>query len=347
MRTVKVGILGSGFAADFHARAYAEIAGAEVVAVSSKTKAHADEFAKRHGVRKVYSGDSAVEKMSRDREVDAIDVNLPNYMHRDAVVLGAENGKHVILEKPMAINVEEAREMLDAVERHHVLHGYAENQIFSPHVERVLEMVRNGSLGDVLWVRSREAHFGPHSAWFWDPKLAGGGVLMDMGCHSVEVARKIIGKNPVDVFCWGATLLHRIEAEDNSLILVRYEGGGIGQSENSWAARGGLDIRFEVHGTEGAAFVDVTRESGIRVFSLAPEEKISYIVEKAEAKRGWMYPTWREHETFGYLSELRHFVECFGRGEMPKENLRDGYEVNAILDAGYRSMRSGKWEKMG
>jgi len=209
-----------------------------------------------------------------------------------------------------------------------------------------MEFIKRGAIGEILWVRSREAHFGPHSAWFWDPELSGGGVLMDMGCHSVEVARKVIERKPIEVFCWGATLYHQTKAEDSSLIIVRYELGRVGHSENSWTAHGGLDIRFEVYGTEGAIFVDVTRESGVRMFTVASEDKMGYIVEKAEAKRGWMFPTWREHETLGYLFELRHFLECFAKGEMPKENIEDGYVVNAILDAGYSSMKSGKWEKV-
>lgn len=343
---MKLAILGAGFAASFHAMALKEISGVEIVAVGSKTQAHAERFAKRWGIPKVFYGDQAIEKVASDHDVEAVDVTLPNFLHRDAVIAAAENGKNVIVEKPLARTKREAKEMLDAVERHGVLHGYAENQLFTPKMERSLEMFNKGAIGDILWVRSRESHFGPHSAWFWDPELSGGGVLMDMGCHSVEVDRKIVGKVPVEAFCWGATLHHHTKAEDNSLIIVRYEGGKIGQSENSWTAHGGLDIRFEVYGTDGAAFIDITRETGIKVFTVAPEEKVGYVVEKAEAKKGWMFPIWREHQVYGYLSELQHFIECFREGQCPEENVRDGYVVNAILEAGYASMKSGRWEKI-
>lgn len=167
---------------------------------------------------------------------------------------------------------------------------------------------------------------------------------MDMGYHSVEVARYLISGKPLEANAWGATLVHDTEAEDNSIALVKYKGGKLGQSENSWAAHGGLDLRFEIYGSDGAIFIDTTRETGIKVFTVAREEKVGYIVEKAEAERGWMYLIWREHELYGYLSELRHFILSIQRGEKPRETFKDVYIVNCILDACYKSMNSGKWE---
>ncbi len=350
MARVRLGVLGSGFVVStFHLPSLREVPGAEVVAVGGRRQGPVEELVRSFGVRRGYWGDSFVEKLCRDPEIDTVLICLPNFLHLEATRLAAENGKNVVCEKPLGRTAEEAREMLGLVERHRVLHGYAENQVFAPHITRVKELIERGALGRVFWVRTREAHFGPHSDWFWDPALSGGGSLLDMGCHSVEVARYLIGDEPLQVMGWGATLVHgaRTRAEDNSLAIVRYRGGQIGQSENSWAAHGGLDLRYEVYGSEGAAFIDTTRETGIRVFTVAAEEKVGYVVEKAEVARGWMYPIWREHELYGYLAELRHFVEAIGRGEMPRETYRDGYIVNKILDAAYSSMKSGAWETIG
>jgi len=347
MRKVNVGVLGYGFVQEtFHLPSYKEIAEANVLAIAGRRKKRAEEVARKFGVKKVYSGDDFIEKACSDPEIDVIDIGLPNFLHRKAAEIAAENGKHIICEKPLARSVDDAKAMLDAVERYGVINCYAENQVFFPQTVRVKEMIENGAIGRVFWVRSREAHFGPHSAWFWNPELAGGGALMDMGCHSVEVARYMIGKKPVEASAWSATLVHDTKAEDNSVALVRYEGGELGQAENSWAAHGGLDLRFEIYGSDGAIFIDTTRETGIRVFTVAPEEKVGYVVEKAEAKRGWMYPIWREHELYGYLPELQHFISCIGRDEKPRETFRDGYIVNCILDACYRSVKAGKWEKI-
>ena len=345
MKKLNIGLLGYGFVQkEFHVPSYKEIAEANIVAVGGRTESAVKEFANTFGIKTAYSGDDFVERLCKDSEVDVVDIGIPNFLHKKAVVLAAENGKHVICEKPLARNVEEAKAMLRAVEKAGVIHCYAENQVFMPHITKVKELISKGSIGNVFWIRSREAHFGPHSRWFWDPDLAGGGVLMDMGCHSVEVARYLIGKKPVEAYAWGATLVHKTMAEDNSLALVKYEEGKLGQSENSWAAHGGLDLRYEVYGSDGAFFVNPTRETGISVFTVASEDKVGYMVEKAETKKGWMHPIWREHELYGYLFELQHFVSCILKDEKPKETFEDGYNVNCVLDACYGSMKSGKWE---
>ena len=344
-KKVNVGILGYGFVqSTFHMPCYKEISTANVVAVGGRKKEVAEEFANTWGIKKIYSGEDFVEKLCADPEVEVADIGLPNFLHKKAAVLATENGKHVICEKPLALSANEAKAMLDVVEKGGVIHCYAENQVFVPHITRAKEMIKKGAIGDVFWVRSREAHFGPHSAWFWNPELAGGGVLMDMGCHSVEVARYLIDKKPTEAYAWGTTLVHNTKAEDNSLALVKYEGNELGQSENSWAAHGGLDLRFEIYGSDGAFFIDPARETGVKVFTVAPEEKVGYIVEKAEAKKGWMYPIWREHEVYGFLFELQHFISCILEGGMPRETFKDGYLVNCILDACYKSMQSKKWE---
>jgi predicted dehydrogenase len=345
MRKVNIGILGYGFVqSTFHMPCYKEIPNANVVAVGGRRKETAEEFANLWGIRKSYSGDDFIRKLCTDPKIEVVDIGLPNFLHEEAATLAAENGKHVICEKPLARNSDEAKTMVNAVKKAGVIHCYAENQIFIPQVARAKKIIEKGAIGDVFWVRSREAHFGPHSAWFWEPNLAGGGVLMDMGCHSIEIARYIIDKKPKEAFAWGATLIHVTEAEDNSLALVRYEENKLTQSENSWAARGGLDRLFEVYGSDGAIFIDPIREIGIKVFTVAPEQKVGYVVEKAEVKKGWLYPIWREHEIHGFLFELQHFISCILKGEMPIETFENGYIVNCMLDSCYRSMKSRKWE---
>ena len=128
---------------------------------------------------------------------------------------------------------------------------------------------RAGAIGDVLWVRSRETHPGPHSAWFWDADQAGGGCIVDLGCHCIEIIRSYVGKGnrPVEVMCWSDTLVHPIEAEDNAIALIRFESGAIGQFEVSWTFRGGMDLRDEVAGTEGTIWTNHFLRTGFEMFS--------------------------------------------------------------------------------
>jgi predicted dehydrogenase len=345
-RLPKIGVLGTGFVTDvFHMRCFRQL-GAEVVAVGARVETSGKEFASKWGIRKVYSGEASIDELCRDAEVDFVDIALPNHLHARAAIAAAENGKAIACEKPLARSVQEAQRMVAAVQRHNVPNFYAENHVFIPQVEKLKQIIDQGVIGKVFWVRSREAHFGPHSKWFWDPELAGGGVLMDMGCHSVEVARRLISDDPTEVFAWQGTLVHKTTAEDNGLILVRYSQGQMGQSENSWSAHGGLDIRFEIYGSEGSAFIDATRETGARIFTVAREEKVGYIVEKAEAKRGWFYPVSLEHEAYGYLSEFRHMFKCLQTGEKPIESFNDGLLVNRIIEAAYASAEKRAWTSL-
>jgi predicted dehydrogenase len=347
MKVVSVGILGYGFVeSSFHMPCYREMSTANVVAVGGRRKEGAEEFASTWGIKKIYSGEDFIEKLCANRQIDVVDVGLPNFLHEKAAVLAAENGKHVICEKPLGRSVSEARIMLDAVRRAGVIHCYAENHIFIPHVSKAKKMIDEDVIGNTFWVRCREAHFGPHSAWFWDPDLAGGGVLMDMGCHSAATALYLIDEKPQEAFAWGATLVHTGKAEDNSLALIRHAGNKLSQLENSWAAHGGIDIHIEIYGSEGAIFVDPTRQTGVKVFTVAPKEKVGYIAEKAEVKRGWMYPVCREHEAFGYLFELQHFLSSIIKNETPRVTFEQGYTVNCIIDSCYKSMQSKKWESI-
>jgi predicted dehydrogenase len=193
-------------------------------------------------------------------------------------------------------------------------------------------------------VRAREAHSGPHAPHFWDAETAGGGALLDMGCHTVEAARYFFGKEHrvKDVFAWGATLVHqdKTRGEDNAVLLLRLEDGRTSLSEASWTAKGGMELRNEIYGTRGRIITD-TSATRIRAFI---EESAGYLMEKADAETGWVFPIPDEARVYGYQEEMRHFVECFASGATPRETFVDGYIVNCILDAAYTSMKSGRWE---
>ena len=138
-----------------------------------------------------------------------------NNVHREAVELAAKAGKAILCTKPLGRTATEALKMLRAVEKAGVFAGYLEDLVYTPKTLKALASTRKGAMGRILWTRSGETHSGPHSAWFWDPEQSGGGAIIDMGCHCIEIGRNFIGKDkrPLRVFCWGATQVHPIEAE--------------------------------------------------------------------------------------------------------------------------------------
>ncbi len=343
--TVRIGLLGSGFVSNFYMEGLRNVSGYEVKVIASPNTEHAASFASRWNIPESSTDMSGV---IQRKDIDLVVLGVPNYTHRDLVIECAKAGKHIVCTKPLARTPSEAKEMLDAVKAAGVMHGYAETEVFSPAVIRAHDFIKSGSIGKVLTVRSRESHSGPHNPWFWDSKLSGGGAMLDMGCHTIEAARYFIGKdNPItEVIAWGANLVHhdKTDAEDNAVLLMKFEGGQLGQAELSWTARGGLDLRNEVFGTEGTIFTDITRETPLKVFSRPGAS--GYVVEKAESETGWLFPPIDEAWTYGYREEMRHFVECVQRNETPRETFEDGYLVNRVLDAGYKSMKSGHWERV-
>lgn len=313
----------------------------KVHVVYSRTEDHVKSFAEKWGIPK-WTTDMA--EAINDPETDIVVIGLPNHVHKDAAIMAAEAGKAVLCTKPLARTAAEAKEMLDAVEEARVFRGYLEDLAYTPKMLKSLEFVKNGAIGKVLWVRSRETHGGPHSAWFWDVEQAGGGVIIDMGCHCIEIIRNFVGKDnkPVEVMCWADTLVHPIEGEDHGIGLIRFESGAIGQFEVSWAFRGGMDLRDEVSGTEGTIWINHFLRTGLELFTATGRK--GYVSEKAEGETGWLFPVGDEVHELGYPDMFSDTLNALDSGQEPMETFYDGYVVNAIMDACYRSAKSKRWE---
>jgi predicted dehydrogenase len=309
--------------------------------VQSRTKERAEKFAKEWGIPK-WTTDMA--EAINDPETDVVVVGLPNHQHLEAVRLAAEAGKAVLCTKPLGRNAAEAKAMLDVVEKAGVFAGYLEDLVYPPKTLKALQSVKNGAIGKVLWARSRETHPGPHSAWFWNIELAGGGAIVDMGCHCIEIIRNFVGKDnkPIEVMCWADTLVHPIDAEDHGIALIRFESGAMGQFEVSWAFRGGMDLRDEVAGTEGTIWLNHWLRTGLEMFTAGGQK--GYVAEKAEGDTGWLFPVGDEVGELGYRDMFVEMFNAMDAGKEPMETFYDGYVVNAIIDACYRSAKSKAWE---
>jgi len=279
-----------------------------------------------------------------DPDTDVVVVGLPNHLHEEAVIMAARAGKAVLCTKPLGRNAAEAKRMLEAVEKAGVFHGYLEDLVYTPKTLKAIKSTHNGALGKVLWARSRETHPGPHSDWFWNKELSGGGAIVDMGCHCIEISRNFIGKDvrPMEVMCWADTQVHPIEAEDSAVGLVRYASGAIGQFEVSWTFRGGMDLRDEVSGTEGTIWLNHWLRTGYEMFTAVGEG--GYVAEKAEGATGWLFPVGDEVGSLGYVPMFADMLDSLDASKKPMEDFYDGYVVNAIMDAAYRSADSKRWE---
>ncbi|MCU0341192.1 MAG: Gfo/Idh/MocA family oxidoreductase [Spirosomaceae bacterium] len=338
----KIAMLGSGFIGRFYADSiHGQRSRDRVVAIYARSEANAKKFAEDYQCP-IWS--TNIEEVIAHPDVTMVCVALPNNLHETAVMLCVKHKKAVVSTKPLGRNAEEALRMMQAVEEAGVFGGYLEDLCYTPKFLKALDSVKNGALGRILWAKSREAHPGPHSNWFWDKEQAGGGCILDLGCHCVEISRNFIGKDirPVEVMCWAATQVKPIEAEDHAIALVKYENGAIGQFEVSWTFRGGMDLRDEVMGTEGTIWINNFLRTGFEMYSSG--KGADYVAEKAESNSGWLFPVGDEVNDLGYNHMFTDMFDAVETGREPLETFYDGYVVNAVLDAAYKSAETKQWE---
>jgi predicted dehydrogenase len=382
-KTLGIGFIGSGFVARFHIRSWIAVRNADVRGVYSPTPAHAEEAAGL--ARSLGVGDarafSSIEEMVAAPEIDCIWLCAPNHLRLECmerIAHAIQTGKGELVgiacEKPLARNAREARRMVELVEQAGLLHGYLENQLFTPGIVRGKNLIwgRGARLtGRPYLARAAEEHSGPHMPWFWQGELQGGGVLNDMMCHSVEVARFMLtepGKprssiRPTKVSAqiaslkWsrpeyadalkqmmGAEVDYRNKpSEDFARATVNYvdEQGNplIVEATTSWSFVGaGLRLSMELLGPEYAMSIN-SLDSNLKLFfsRKVVGEAGEDLVEKQNAEQGLMPVVANEEAEYGYEGENRYFVECFLNGKQPEENFHDGLEVTELLMTAYMS----------
>src|SRR6201988_3497215 len=378
-----VGFIGSGFVAKFHLEAWRGGRDADVLGVYSPNQAHAEATAAR--ARELRVGNArafkSIEEMIAAPEIDCVWLCGPNHLrvqNMQAICAVIESGNGALVgvacEKPLARNVAEARQMVQLVEQSGLLHGYLEDQIFAPSVTRGREIMwsRAAALtGRPYFARADEEHSGPHSPWFWQGELQGGGVLNDMMCHSIEVGRFMLTKpeaprtsiRPIKVSAqigslkWSrpdyAEILRKNmganvdytkrPAEDFARATINYVDEDsnplIVEVTTSWSYVGaGLRLSLEVLGPEYSLSMN-SLDSGLKLF-LSREVKGAAgedLVEKQNAEQGLMPVLGNEAAEYGYESQDRYFVQCFLDGKQPEENFYDGLEITELLMTAYMS----------
>lgn len=340
MKKTNVAILGAGFVSDIHMESYHRfVPEAEIVGVYTRNAEKAKAFADKHHIPNWYND---MDKLINESGCDVVDICLPNFLHAKATLKAAAAGKHIIIEKPLAVTLEEADSMIDACKKAGVKLMYAEELCFAPKYERVRHLVKEGAVEKVYMLKQSEKHSGPHSDWFYDINLAGGGVLMDMGCHAIQWCRWMLkNEKVISVYATMNTVLHsnRTKAEDNSILIIEFENGVTAVLENSWAKQGGMDDRCEVYGTGGVIYADLFMGNAAITYS---KEGYGYAMEKAGTTAGWSFTVFEEAFNQGYPQELKHFIECIQQDKEPLVTGEDGRAVLEIIYAAYASAAAGK-----
>ena len=382
-KNLGVGIIGGGFIGMFHIRSWIGVRDADILGIFDKneqTAENAAALAKGLGVgdTKVYG---SITDMVADPAIEAIWICAPNFTRieiMEEIVQAIESGKGELIgvtcEKPLGRNVKEAKKMLELVQKVGLLDGYLEDQLFSPSLQRGKEIIwarGAATSGRPYLARAAEEHSGPHMPWFWEGELQGGGVLNDMMCHSVEVARYLLTKpgaprnslTPVKLNAYtnclkwqrpkyakqlsdnsgGKTDYINRPAEDFARSLIEYkdENGEklVVETTTSWCFVGaGLRLSMELLGPEYSLSVN-TLDAGLKVFFSrdVAGDTGEDLVEKQNAEMGLMPIVSNEESEYGYEGENRHMVQSFLAGVRPEENFDDGLNVTELLMTAYKS----------
>ena len=383
MSNFKLGFIGAGFIAKFQAKAMTQIRGVDLAGIHAlKGAEELAAHARGNGLGDCQVYGSVAELC---KNVDAAAIFAPNFARlqimqeiTDAVKAGAAL-KGVICEKPLGRTVAEAQQLVDLAKETGLPTAYFENQIHMKGIKAQMEQLapQQAAMGPLALARSAEEHAGPHEGWFWDPTRQGGGVLSDMGCHSIAVGWYVLtpyGKpvdflEPVSVSAvtsllkWGLpkyrqNLLDRmgvdyakVPAEDFATGMVTYRNPDTGQLvqaqfTNSWMYdKQGLRLMMDGLGP-GYAFELNSLQSPLEIFigdeaaeAVADAETA---LEKATATRGLLTVEPNEADLYGYVDEIQDAVACFKQGKDALLNFEYGAQITRLVQAAYMAAEQGK-----
>jgi predicted dehydrogenase len=312
---VRVALIGSGWIQDFHARGVLAYPGAELVVVANHREESARALAERHGISQVTTDWRSLTGMD---DLDAAVVATPNALHAEQSIAFLEAGKHVLVEKPMAVSVTQCDAMIDAAVRGGASLMVAHCWRFRDEVIAMRDRIGTGELGEVVKTRGYGVHeaWGP-KGWFVDRELAGGGALVDMGVHAIDTARFVLGGPlPERVCAVVGTRYGTYDVDDDAILLVGWSNGTNSVIESGWwhPHKEGMEADTEVYGTKGYA----------RIF---PREEPS--------------PDYDHTTQPMYTEQMREFLGAIEQGRAPHPSGEDGRIVMQVVERAYASAAGG------
>ncbi len=308
---MKFGILGCGMIANMHAQAIQSMEDAKLLGVSDPIEASAKAFSEKYGVA-VYKD---YEAMLNDPEIDIVCICTPSGFHASGALEALKHNKHVVLEKPMALTIEDADAIVEASKESGCLLTVISQLRFQEDIQKVKKMVEEGAFGDLafcdLYMKYwRDPEYYSSSNWKGTFKFDGGGALMNQGIHGVDLIHYIAGNAKV-VKGKVKTLFHDIEVEDVATAVMEFDNGALGVIEGSTCAAGGFDRRIEIIGTKGYA---ILVEGKIEKMEVDGKEIVQEVDIAVGGKRSSSDPTAVQFE--GHATQIRNLMNAI-RGEEP------------------------------
>ncbi|MGC9013732.1 MAG: Gfo/Idh/MocA family protein [Thermoproteota archaeon] len=318
---IKVGIAGSGGISYAHANAYLSLKErVKVVAVSDVELGRAEALAKYLGGAKVYSD---YKDMIESEDIDAVDICLPHHIHKEAILYSIKKEKHVICEKPLTTNLNDAEEIEAKVKESKVVFLPAHTNIFIPSTQEAKRIIAMGMIGKILTLRTTDCFRGNVTGWRTKKELMGGGELIDTGYHPTYLMLYLASSEPIEVFAYLERFVQKMEGEDTAMVLIKFKDNSIGLIHSSWAYDTPYGHQyFSVSGEYGELFGGGNK-IGLKMHGWQEVKK-----ELA----------WKD----GFLGEIEHFINVIEKKEKPIQTIEDSLKVMKVIAAAYKSAEEGK-----
>ncbi len=341
IKSIGIGVIGCGTIAERMLAAWhSNMSGAHFASVMDTNQDRVDVLCKRFDVP---HGTTELDEILKRPDVDAVLILTPNHLHASHTIAAAKAGKHILCQKPLAMSLVEARQMIDAARDNQVLLMASFVKRFWPYYERVKSLIDEGVLGNIISVRTQFSHSGigkyykPSSNWFLDPAKSGGGPLIDLGVHHFDILRWIVGAEVVAVSAEISSLGQGEQVEDNALVNLRFANGVLGHGFYSFTtiAPPGVTIeRLEVYGSLGTVIATLQHPARC-VVQLCTESG------PGSTFGGWIdLPITEPVPAFGLM--LQNFADAVIAKCAPRTTGEDGYRSIEICQAAYQSAREGR-----
>ncbi|MFJ2768859.1 Gfo/Idh/MocA family protein [Streptomyces sp. NPDC087300] len=345
---VRVGVVGAGFMGGVHAEVVAAHPGARLQAVHDLDPAAARELAERFRAQRT---EPSWEALLADPAIDLLIITTPNGLHHAQAAAALRAGKHVLVEKPLGVTPEQVTELIELAGRHRRVLAHGSNFVHSPKFVRARQLVADTeAFGRPHLVRVVFRNSGPEAAWAASRELAGGGALLDLGCHAVELCRWLLGGAEVASV---SARLQRVRPlpggeseggpgtardilEDQALLVMEFADGTVGQCDVSWATQGGEQVTAEIIGTQGRVEVDLWTGMGLRAYSDKGYQDVW------DPEQGWVHPEWEWIRASGYHHQDGAVIEAVGQGIPLTHGPAEALASARVLATGYRSHAEGR-----
>jgi predicted dehydrogenase len=342
--TLKVGLIGCGGIMRPHIDGWNTVSGqAEIVAVADVSQEAMQRAAEQIGHPVQMYTD--FRELLANPEIEAVDIALPHHLHREAIVLAAQAGKHLMTEKPLCLNLDEAADIERAVQGSGITMMAAHNQLFFPSMLQAKQMLMNGDLGKIYMIHSYDCSarrqplslnkgaWGQQSSifggtWRSDPSKMGGGEYIDTGYHPTYRMLFLAGKRPSEVTAMMGTYRLPLDEEDSASVQLKFDDGVMGHILTSWAfpTPGARPLLFSVMGEAGQLWGEM--------------DKLYYQPVGFQTPAAIEFPGWNYARSF--TAEIEHFVDAIANGYEPLHSVKEATDTLRVIMAAYESTDSNR-----